>query len=219
MGNRIVRTAGHLTARGHARCNRILDIATALFLKQGYAATSLAQIVAASGGSLSTLYQTFNDKDGLFLAIVHRKAESLFSEIESTRAFSMPLEAGLMVFAEMLMNTLHTPDVIAIHRIFIGEGRRFPALRRALFEKRAALIDKLARYLRDRLCDETISMAQAELAARQFIALVWLDVDDGLASGQMRALRARRRREICAAAVTTFLRGARPTQATRRKRS
>jgi len=168
---------------------------------------------------LSTLYQTFNDKDGLFLAIVHRKAESLFSEIESTRAFSMPLEAGLMVFAEMLMNTLHTPDVIAIHRIFIGEGRRFPALRRALFEKRAALIDKLARYLRDRLCDETISMAQAELAARQFIALVWLDVDDGLASGQMRALRARRRREICAAAVTTFLRGARPTQATRRKRS
>jgi AcrR family transcriptional regulator len=210
---------GHLTPRGHARCNRILDIATALFLKQGYAATSLAQIVAASGGSLSTLYQTFNDKDGLFLAIVHRKAESLFSEIESTRAFSMPLEAGLTVFAGMLMDTLHTPDVIAIHRIFIGEGRRFPALRRALFEKRATLIDKLSRYLRGRLCDVTISIAEADLAARQFIALVWLDVDDGLASGQMRALPARRRREICSAAVTTFLRGARSAQATRRKRS
>jgi TetR/AcrR family transcriptional repressor of cmeABC operon len=217
MSSRVVRARAQLTVRGHARCNRILDIATALFLKQGYAATSLAQIVAASGGSLSTLYQTFKDKDGLFLAIIQRKADALFADIESTHAFSMPLEPGLTVFAGMLMDFMHAPDVIAIHRILIGEGWRFPALRRVLFEKRAALVGKLSGYLCECAHDESISTADLELAARQFIALVWLDVADALSSGQMRTVSPRRRREICSAAVSTFLRGVK-TGATRRKR-
>lgn len=217
MANRVVRTPAQLTARGYARCNRILDIATALFLKQGYAATSLAQIVAASGGSLSTLYQTFKDKDGLFLAIIQRKADALFADIESTHALAMPLEPGLTVFAGMLMDFMHTPDVIAIHRILIGEGWRFPALRRVLFEKRAVLVDKLSGYLRECARDEAISIVDVDLAARQFIALVWLDVADALSSGELKAVPARRRREICSAAVSTFLRGAKTRRTTSRK--
>jgi TetR/AcrR family transcriptional regulator, mexJK operon transcriptional repressor len=208
MSIRAIRPGPQLTARGQARCNRILDIASALFLKQGYAATSLMQIVTASGGSLSTLYQTFQDKDGLFIAIVQRKAASLFAEIESSRAFSLPLEPGLTLLAKVMMDFLHSPDVIAIHRILIGEGWRFPTVRRVLFAKREVLYQKISGYLSECASEEAVSFANPDCAARQLVALVWLDVIDSLSSGHVKSFTPKRRREICSSAVATFLRGA-----------
>lgn len=202
-----------LTARGHARCNRILDIATALFLERGYDATSLQQIVRVSGGSLSTLYRMFGDKDGLFLAIVHRKAETLFADLESAHAFAMPVAPALATLARMLMEFLLSPDTLAIHRELFGNGRRFPALRRALFGKRAAFIARLAAYLRAQARTGAIVVPDARLAARQFLALVWLDEPDVLMSGEAHGIPPRRRRQICTAAVATFLRGVAPVAA------
>lgn len=44
-----------------------LDAAAAVFRQQGYAATSIEQLVAATGVHRGSLYSTFGSKRGLFL--------------------------------------------------------------------------------------------------------------------------------------------------------
>lgn len=113
----------------------------------------------------------------------------------------MPVEPALTTLARMLMEFLLAPDTLAIHRELIGNGRGFPALRRVLFRERAAFIRRLAAYLRAQARAGTIVVPDAELAARQFLALAWLDVPDVLMSGEATTVPARRRRQLCAAAV------------------
>src|SRR5262252_6160826 len=51
---------------------RILDVATGLFLSLGYGATSIEAVARQSGISKRTLYHRFRDKPELFVAVVHR---------------------------------------------------------------------------------------------------------------------------------------------------
>ena len=48
----------------------ILDTARQMFLERGYDATSLDDVAAASGVSKTTVYNNFEDKEGLFSAVV-----------------------------------------------------------------------------------------------------------------------------------------------------
>ena len=49
---------------------RIVDESTRLFAEQGYAGTSVRQIVEAAGVTKPTLYYWFGNKEGLFAALV-----------------------------------------------------------------------------------------------------------------------------------------------------
>lgn len=199
--------AAKLTPRGEARRERILDVATRLFIEHGYDGMSLQQVVKASGGSLTTMYRLFEDKRGLFRAIVERRARAFFADLESTHAFTLPVEPALGAIARMLMDFLLAPDTIAIHRELIGNGREFPALRHMMFRRRAAFIDRFAAYLRAQARAGAIVVPDAALAARQFMVLAWIDVPEEIMSGETAFVPARRRRQLCEAAVATFLRG------------
>lgn len=48
----------------------VLDAAMLLFWEQGYEATSLAQLRAATGLSSASLYGAFGSKEGLFKQVV-----------------------------------------------------------------------------------------------------------------------------------------------------
>lgn len=61
--------------RGDARRRAILDAAWTLFLEKGFERTTLADIIALSGGSRSTVYEAFGDKDGLFETVITLKCE------------------------------------------------------------------------------------------------------------------------------------------------
>jgi len=52
--------------------SQILDAARRLFLKQGYAATSMAAVAAEAGVALKTVYVVFETKSGLLRALWHR---------------------------------------------------------------------------------------------------------------------------------------------------
>ncbi len=52
------------------RCSLIIKTALNQFLDRGYEAVSLASIIKESGGSLSTIYECFGSKEGLFKAAI-----------------------------------------------------------------------------------------------------------------------------------------------------
>src|SRR3546814_15783327 len=61
-----------LCKRGELRTERFLDAAMAAFIETGYRRASLGEIVRQAGGSMSTLYRAFGDKEGLAPAILER---------------------------------------------------------------------------------------------------------------------------------------------------
>src|SRR3546814_20700747 len=54
-----------LCKRGELRTERFLDAAMDAFIEKGYRRPSLGEIVRQAGGSMSTLYRAFGDKEGL----------------------------------------------------------------------------------------------------------------------------------------------------------
>ncbi|ROR10102.1 TetR family transcriptional regulator [Erwinia sp. JUb26] len=65
-----------------------LDIALELFWRHGYEATSLADLVAATGAKAPTLYAEFTNKEGMFRAAVDRYTEQFASK--SAAALTCP---------------------------------------------------------------------------------------------------------------------------------
>ena len=51
---------------------QILQGATRVFLKHGYAGTSMDRVAAEAGVSKQTIYSYFQDKEGLFTALIER---------------------------------------------------------------------------------------------------------------------------------------------------
>jgi len=55
--------------------DEVLDHAVAVFWRNGYQATSIQDLVEATGINRGSLYTTFGDKQGLFLAVLERYSE------------------------------------------------------------------------------------------------------------------------------------------------
>src|ERR1700751_1607478 len=64
-------------AKTGATQQRILDAATEVFSTRGFSAATMADIVAASGASIGSIYHHFGGKKELFLAIFERIANDI----------------------------------------------------------------------------------------------------------------------------------------------
>ena len=64
----------------------ILDAATALMARLGYAGTSISKISAASGAPVSSIYWHFGSKDGIYLAVLRRARQYLVGSLPGTPA-------------------------------------------------------------------------------------------------------------------------------------
>ena len=91
-------------ARTDATQQRILDTATAVFGAHGFTAATMAEIVAASGTSIGSIYHHFGGKKELFQAIFERMsadvdrrvaAAAAVSETDKHRAFAVNARAYL----------------------------------------------------------------------------------------------------------------------------
>ncbi|NNG03552.1 MAG: TetR/AcrR family transcriptional regulator [Inquilinus sp.] len=95
---------------------QVLDKAMVVFWRQGYSASSIQDLVDATGLSRSSLYAAFGDKRGLFLAAVDRYVEtSSRTRVQALRVGTDPL-ASIRRFFDNLV------------AFSVGEGRRLGCL-------------------------------------------------------------------------------------------
>ena len=118
--------------RGDRR-DAILDVAYECFVADGYGATSMSTIAARLGGSKGTLYNYFRSQEELFDAFVRRSCGRLRSEIDSVPAEG-DLRARLGLMARQFIDHLLSREAIAISRVVVSEGERFPELARLFYE-------------------------------------------------------------------------------------
>ena len=129
----------------------VLDAARTLFLRKGYAGTTMEEIAAQAGLTKRTVYNNYADKDALFTRIVAdviADAESFARDLHTALTVGVTaanLRATLDDLARRMALIIVRPQVIALRRLLIGEAREFPALAANYFDRAPGqVIDALA---------------------------------------------------------------------------
>ena len=157
----------------------VVAAARTLFLRQGCAGTTMAEIAALAGLTKRTVYNNYASKDALFTQIVGE-----FTAYAETFARGLREELGAGVDADSLGAALDDlgrrlalriirPEVIALRRLLIREAGTFPSLATEYFDRApgqvlAALAASIARLGRRGL----LRVEDPRRAAAQFAYLV-----------------------------------------------
>jgi AcrR family transcriptional regulator len=113
---------------GSSKSEQILQGAMRVFLKHGYANTSMDRVAAEAGVSKQTIYSYFQDKEGLFSALIERVTiRRLQREFQSEPIQGQP-STMLRRLAESFLDKMDDLEYIAVLRLVIAESARFPEL-------------------------------------------------------------------------------------------
>jgi len=158
--------------RGDRR-ESILDVASEIFLKEGYASASMSEIAVRLGGSKGTLYNYFKSKEELFEAYVHRRClfhRNLVGEILNEEGDARTI---LTNFARRYLKVFTSEEALQNWRVISAESYKSPEIGRAFYEsgpKRGAEI--IANYLRQATERGELKVDDAMTAAHQFTSLI-----------------------------------------------
>ena len=189
----------------------VVDAARALFLRQGYAGTTMEDIAVLAGLTKRTLYNNYPDKTALFvqiaadaIAYAEQFARGLHEEF-TVGITPANLRAALNDLGERLALGVVRPEVVALRRLLIGEARAFPALGREYFARAPASVLKALASGFEHLGERgLLRLSDARCAAAQFAYLV---VGESLDRGMLIGTTPPRRQVIAYAreGVKTFL--------------
>jgi TetR/AcrR family transcriptional regulator, mexJK operon transcriptional repressor len=153
---------------------RILDVATELFLVQGSGLTTIEALARRAGISKRTFYHRFADKTVLFGAVVHRIIERVRPPPSVPLIEGATLHEVLKRLAGFILHAALSPPAIALHRLMVAESARFPELARALNAQGASqeAIALISGLLARELDNHDLTGQAREFAALQFLQLV-----------------------------------------------
>jgi AcrR family transcriptional regulator len=154
--------------------DRILRVATELFLEQGYGSTSIEAVAARAGVSKRTFYDRFDDKAALFAAVVHYIIEHIRPPADVPLLAGASLPEILQRLAGLILKAALSPQALALHRLVTGESSRFPELALALETeaRQSEATDLIAGLLARTQCNAQIGVDDQRFAADQFIYMV-----------------------------------------------
>ena len=143
------------------------------FLAHGYAGTSMDRIATAAGVSKATVYSHFQDKEGLFTALIEQLVQGKFRSLFEPSPENLQLEPRIFLrelanrFLDMSANE---PGFLNFMRLIVGESGRFPQLARAFVRNiERNSFGMLQQYLA--ACPQ-LKLADPEATARIFIGAV-----------------------------------------------
>ncbi|WP_159580494.1 TetR/AcrR family transcriptional regulator [Alteromonas sp. KUL106] len=115
--------------KSEEKYHMILHAASCLFLKEGFANTSMDTVAKESGVSKQTVYSHFDSKDALFKAAITSKCQSYqldTQQLVSSTANSLSLTECLIKVGSQFIRLLQDPETIAIFRVIIAEAVHSP---------------------------------------------------------------------------------------------
>ncbi len=162
---------------GRERRQRMLAAATRLFIERGFDGTSVDEIIQAVGGSKTTLYSAFGNKQGLFAAVVGDVTTRLDAAIAvgDARAGTrrrQPVEV-LTDVGTAAMTIVLSEEVIGLYRLAVAEANRYPDLARSFWEKGPSSARAgLAAYFTDATAHGELAVDDPAEAAELFLGML-----------------------------------------------
>jgi AcrR family transcriptional regulator len=138
-------------SRAEIRRAAFLEAAQEVFLEQGFEAASMSEIVRRAGGSLTTLYAQFGDKEGIFLAMLETRMKEVTAALDVELQAHTPVEEGLRRIGEQFAGKLVQPNSLELYRLIVGLAKKFPDLAQTFMKLGPNKVrEGLADYLQDR---------------------------------------------------------------------
>jgi AcrR family transcriptional regulator len=145
--------------RSVAMVATLLEAATRVFVKEGYAKATTNRIAAAAGVSVGSLYQYFPSKDAIAVELLRRYRDGLV-ELVGSRLGSVTRATFASVVRELIGSLLRAEGINpALHRVLIEQVLRTSARREMLgFEERLeAVLSEAMRKAEIELDDPELS--------------------------------------------------------------
>jgi len=159
--------------RGEVRRGEIASIAERVFLKHGFAETTMRMVAVEAGASTETVYRHFGSKDEMFIEVVGNRTRELRQRIETELEGTGPLPTVLEAVGTNLYVSMIMPEVSALACIIVGEVPRNPALGEAFYAMAPGrTLGKLTSYLTEARVRGDFVGDDPELAANMFIGLI-----------------------------------------------
>lgn len=159
------------------RDERLLEIATQMFLEQGFDATSIDALAEAASIGKATLYARYADKGALFADVLRRRIVEVYGPLEAEVAGNArdadDLETALFKVADRMMEQTLADSTVALGRILAAQAARFPEIAKLAmtegYGRQLRLIETvLARFA----ADPRYALDDLTMAADLFLALV-----------------------------------------------
>jgi len=154
------------------RRHHILDVAHRAFIRDGYAGASMSRIAAEVGGSKTTLYNYFDSKKELFIAVTDRETARLLDEVFVVEAEGGDFKSRVVELARRMLAAMLTGDMVESYRMIVAESGRFPEIGVAAYAMAIERgVARFAAYFERAMDEGHLRRADATCAAEQLIAL------------------------------------------------
>lgn len=197
-----------------ARRQAMIDAAAAVFFENGFERTSLSAIVRRSGGSLSTLYQLFGSKEGLFEAMITQRCGEIMEPLTGSDLSAQCPQQTLSRVAMGLLGVLMDPEAQGLWRMVMGEGIKFRHLPEIYFRCGPDILFSAMRaYLAGLHAHGTIHSPDPAASAEAFCMMVHGQVFFRVVTGLQPPMDQAEREEHVRKVVAMFMRMVAPLPA------
>ena len=119
--------------KSEQKAQAILSAAGERFLALGFQGTSMDEVAQRAGVSKQTVYSHFASKEALFKACIRAKVAG-YGFDETTEVDDTDLQAALLTLTRRFVDLLFDPEVIAMHRLVMGESASQPRIAEMFFD-------------------------------------------------------------------------------------
>jgi TetR/AcrR family transcriptional regulator, mexJK operon transcriptional repressor len=168
-----------------SRTATLIDAATRVFLRDGYAHASIDKVASEAGVSTRTIYERFKNKADLLAAVISRLVERDMATIFATAEFDrlQPRDA-LLAIAESITGHARNPDSVALFRIVSSEAQRFPELAAKMRDGTKRRVEHaIANYFNGQIHRGTLTLADPDRAAALFKQMICAELHECLLFG------------------------------------
>ncbi len=162
---------------------RLLDVATQLFLERGFDATSIDAVAEAARVSKPTVYGQYQDKRGLFEAVLKREigrwiaplataAEVQTSGKGNTSIEKQLIEKQLIDLGKQMIGFTASDGARAVARILAAQATNFPELAENAYREGWSRAVQSVAALLDRMTDRGLARIDTTVAAEAYLNLV-----------------------------------------------
>ncbi|WP_397449471.1 TetR/AcrR family transcriptional regulator [Pseudomonas sp. NA-150] len=156
-----------------AKRQAILDAAKNLFLRNGYASTSMDAVATEAGVSKLTVYSHFTDKETLFSAAVVARCEEQLPDLFFEVAHDTPVEVVLNNIGRGFYALINSPESLELHRLMVAQGAQEPKLAQIFFEAGPQRIQQeMERFLSEIDKSGCLRIESPRIATEHFLSLL-----------------------------------------------
>lgn len=143
-----------------------------LFLRHGYANTTMEMVAAQAGVSIMTLYRHFRGKDVLFQAVIQHLCSQKAKEGREMLWQGNPAEV-LHRLGQLRLTYILNPEEIALYQVILGAMEHFPEVGRMYYHLNVEkALDRLSAYLQELDLQGNLHIPDPHFSAQAFLILL-----------------------------------------------